>query len=162
MSITRWEADQDYIWSKVESHMSLALLPRSASWCKLWDRARDHGFQGTRSLQPFHQILINHVHYVTLFYLKVLQLPTIYFHTSLVVLSIYWRYYVMMMKTRIFSQLKRNLRDSIMCIICSILFFCLCVALYFSCIPYGLTNMNFEWSRGRRSVLASFLVTYFF
>ena len=38
-------------WSKVESHTSLALLPRSVSWCKLWDKARDHGFQGTRSLQ---------------------------------------------------------------------------------------------------------------
>ena len=31
--------------------MSLALLSRSVSWCKLWDKARDHGFQGTRSLQ---------------------------------------------------------------------------------------------------------------
>ena len=48
---TLFEADQDYIWSKVESHTSLALLPRSVSWCKLWDNARDHGFQGTRSLQ---------------------------------------------------------------------------------------------------------------
>ena len=48
---TLFEADQDYIWSEVESNTSLALLPRSVSWCKLWDKARDHGFQGTRSLQ---------------------------------------------------------------------------------------------------------------
>ena len=46
---TFFEADQDYIWSKVDSHTSLALLPRSVSWCKLWDKARDHGFQGTHS-----------------------------------------------------------------------------------------------------------------
>ena len=24
---------------------------RAHTWCKLWDKARDHGFQGTRSLQ---------------------------------------------------------------------------------------------------------------
>ena len=28
---TLFEADQDYIWSKVESHTSLALLPRSVA-----------------------------------------------------------------------------------------------------------------------------------
>ena len=64
-----FEADQDYIWSKVESHTSLALIPRSVSWCKLWDKARDHRFQGSRSSQD--HMLINYVHYVTLLHLKV-------------------------------------------------------------------------------------------
>lgn len=50
---TLHEADQDYIniWSKVESYTSLTLLSRSVSLGKLWGKARDHGFQGTHTLQ---------------------------------------------------------------------------------------------------------------
>ena len=41
------KAGQDYIWNKAESHKSLSLLPRTILWRKLWDHARDRGFQGT-------------------------------------------------------------------------------------------------------------------
>ena len=93
------KADQDYIWSKVKSHTSLALLPRSVLWCKLWDKAKDHGLQGTHSLQ----VILRTVTIIPsridqpcpicdFVHLKVLQPPTTYYHTSLVVLSIYCRY----------------------------------------------------------------------
>ena len=51
------EEDRDYIWSEIHSHESLAALNREINWPKLWDNARDHGIQGSRSLIATLQVI---------------------------------------------------------------------------------------------------------
>ena len=49
-------ADDNHIWKMANKHNSLKCLSRSIMWPRLWDMARDHGIQGSRSLSAIFKI----------------------------------------------------------------------------------------------------------